>query len=69
MGTLAHDVMHDLVEHVGGRGRPNITWLNDIAEWTGIGITTWVREAEERQRWRRLVVSSKCPDGRPRPPE
>ena len=35
-----------------------------IAEWTVIGIITCVREAEDRQKWRKIVKSSKCPKGR-----
>ena len=38
-GSLAHYVMHGRVEDVSGRGRPKRTWLTDIAEQTGIGIT------------------------------
>ena len=40
------------------RGRPN-----RIAQLTWIGITEYVREAEDRQEWRRIVKSSKCPSG------
>ena len=32
---FAHYVMNGLAEGARGRGRPNISWLNDIAEWTG----------------------------------
>ena len=52
-GSLACDV---LVEDARGRGRPNITWLTDIAEWTGIGITC-VRGDEDRQKYRKIVKS------------
>ena len=49
----------DVVKCARGRGRPTRTWLTDIAEWTGIWITTFVRETEDRQKWRKIVVSSK----------
>ena len=32
-----------------------------MKEWTGIGITTCVREAKDRHKWRKIVKLSKCP--------
>ena len=46
VGLLAYDVMHGLVEGARGQGRPNRTWLTDIARRTGIGTTACVRLAE-----------------------
>ena len=40
---------------------PKRTWLSDITEWTGIGITTCMRETEDRQKWRKIAKSSKWP--------
>ena len=35
------------------------TWLStDIAEWMEIGITACLREAENRQKWRKIVCKS-----------
>ena len=42
-----------------GRGRPTRTWLRHIAEWTGIGNTTCVKEAESRKKSRKTVKSPK----------
>ena len=64
-GSLAHDVMHGLVEGTRGRGRPKRTWLRDITDWTGIGITECVKEAEDRQKWRK-IVNPLNPKGRPK---
>ena len=55
-------MLHGLVGGARGGLRPKIPWLTDIAEWTEIGITIRVREAEDRQKWRRLVTSIKCPN-------
>ena len=49
-------------EGARGRGMPTRTWFDDIAEWMGIGITTCEREAEDRQKWRKIVKSSKVPE-------
>ena len=43
-GLPAHDVTGE-----GARGPGRRRRLTDIAEWTRIGITTCVREAENRQ--------------------
>ena len=40
------------------------TWVTDIAEWTGIGITACVRETEDQQEWREMGKSSKGPNSR-----
>ena len=37
-GSLAHDVMHGMVEGASGRGRPKRTCLTDIAEWTALEL-------------------------------
>ena len=42
--SLTHDAMHGGMEHTRVRGRPKRTSLADIAEWTGIGITEYMRE-------------------------
>ena len=55
-----------LVERARGRGKPKRTWFTDIAEWTGIGITACVREAEDRQKWGKIAKSSKCIEGQQR---
>ena len=66
-GLLAHDAMHGLVEYaIRGRGRPKKTWINGIAEWTRTGITSCLREAEDRQKWRKIFELSKCTNGRQR---
>ena len=38
-------------------------WLRDIAELTGIGIKTCLREAEDQGKWRMIVTSSKADKG------
>ena len=54
--------MHGTVGGARGGGRPTIPWLTDIAEWTAIGNTVCVREAEDLHTWRKIVKSLKCPN-------
>ena len=35
--------------------------VNNIAEWTGIGITAYVREAEDWQKWRKMLSHQNAP--------
>ncbi|GFO36019.1 hypothetical protein PoB_006252400 [Plakobranchus ocellatus] len=37
------------------RGRPKKRWENNISEWRGLKLHDALREAENRERWRRLV--------------
>ena len=63
-GTLAHTIMHGSVEGKRTRGRPKHTWLDDITNWTGHSIVTNLRVAENRDNWKKRVMTSKCPNGR-----
>ena len=54
---------YGLGEGAQGQGRPQRPWFTDIAEWTWIRITTCLREAEDRQKWRKIAKSSKSPNG------
>ena len=40
------------------RGRQRKRWEDNICEWTGLGLSDTVRKAEEREEWRRLVITS-----------
>ena len=40
------------------RGRPRLTWMNDVIEWTGVKTYENVkRTAEDRDKWRAIVVN------------
>ena len=62
-GSLAHTIMHGSTEGIRPRGRPKLNWLRNIQEWTGQNITECIRVAENRERWKRLMTVSKCPNG------
>ena len=62
-GTLAHTIMHGMVEGRRGRGRPRGSWLNNIASWTRRTMVECVRKTGDRETWREIVNSSKCPNG------
>ena len=37
------------------RGRPRRTWLDDVKEWTGLGINKYSHIANDRKAWRTLA--------------
>ena len=61
--SLAHTIMHGSIEGSRRRGHPKLTWLRSIQEWTELNITECIRVAENRERRKRLVTVSKCPNG------
>lgn len=62
-GTLAHTIMHGMVPGSRSRGRPKGSWTGDVKEWTGLSMKECMKEAEERDGWKRRIYSSKCPNG------
>jgi hypothetical protein len=56
---LAHlQILEGRVEGKRNVGRPNRTWMDDILKWTGLESYGEVkRAAEERQRWKLMVVN------------
>jgi len=46
------------VEGKKNRGRPRLTWMNDVIEWTGLKTyENLKRTAEDRDKWRAIVVN------------
>ena len=39
-GNLATTILQESVDGKRGRGRPRTTWLKNIADWTGLQLTT-----------------------------
>ena len=55
---LAKTFLHGTVQGGRRRGRQRKRWEDNICGWTGLGLSDTVRKAEEREEWRRLVVTS-----------
>ena len=55
---LAKTFLQGTVQGGRRRGRQRKQWEDNICEWTGLGLSNTVRKAEEREEWRRLVVTS-----------
>ena len=56
--ALAKTFLQGTVQDGRRRGRQRKQWEDNICEWTGLGLSDTVRKAEEREEWRRLVVTS-----------
>ena len=55
---LAKTVLQGTVQGGRRRGRQRKRWEDNIKEWTGLGWNIIRRKAENRERWRKLVVKS-----------
>ena len=55
---LAKTFLQGAVQGGRRRDRQRKRWEDNICEWTGLGLSDTVRKAEEREEWRRLVVTS-----------
>ena len=55
---LAKTFLQGTVQGGRRRGRQRKRWEDIICEWTDLGLSDTVRKAEEREKWRRLVVTS-----------
>ena len=47
------------------KGRQRKRWESNIKEWTGMDFTSSTRTAEDRTRWKRIVVKSSVVPKRP----
>ena len=48
------------------KGRQKKRWEDNIKEWTGMGFASSARTAEDRTRWKGIVVKSSVVPQRPR---
>ena len=37
------------------RGRPKMTWIDNIKSWTGLSLTELTRKVVDRHQWRKIV--------------
>jgi len=55
---LAKTILQGTVQGGRRRGRPRKNWGDNITEWTGLQLRNTLREAEDREGWRKLVAKS-----------
>ena len=55
---LAETILQGTVQGGRRRGRQRKRWVVNIKEWTGLEWNIILREAENREEWRKLVVKS-----------
>ena len=55
---LAKTILQGTVQGVRRRGRQRKRWEDNVKEWTGLEWNIILRKAENREKWRKLVVKS-----------
>ena len=55
---LAKTILQGTVQGGRRRGRPRKNWGDNISEWTGLQLRNTLREAEDREGWRKLAAKS-----------
>ena len=45
----------ELIQGSRTRGRPKMTWIDNIKSWTGLSLTELTRKVEDRHQWRKIV--------------
>ena len=62
-GGLAKTILQGSVQGGRKRGRQKKRWEDNIKEWTGLSFSDSQRAAQDRDKWRVLVCSSRwCPN-------
>ena len=55
---LAKTILQGTVKWERGQGRQRRRWEDNIREWTGLEFAMSQRAAENREKWREMVVNS-----------
>ena len=55
---LAKTILQGTVQGGRRRGRQKRRWENDISDWTGLKLSSALRQAEDREEWRKVVGRS-----------
>ena len=63
--SLSKTILQGTVEGKRKRGRQRKSWIDNIKEWTDCPADHLIRMAEDRERWRSLVVESSLAPLRP----
>ena len=64
--TLANTILQGWVTGSRKPGRQRKQWLDNVLEWTGLGVEEALRVADVRQIWRTMIRdSARLPDDDP----
>ena len=63
--SLAKTILQGTVQGKRRKGRQKKRWEDNIKEWTGMDFASSTRAAEDRTRWKGIVVKSSVVPRRP----
>ena len=55
--SLEKEIMQGTMPGTRARGRPRMTWMDNVKTWTGLTLEESVRRTEDRDQWRKYVWS------------
>ena len=55
--SLAKTIMQGFVEGTRRKGRPRKEWMDNICEWTGCELQDLLRQADDRDEWKRRTAT------------
>jgi len=53
--SLEKDILEGIMPGTWRRGRPRISWRDNIGDWTGMSMKEVLSSVQDRDRWRRAV--------------
>jgi len=53
--SLEKDILEGRMPGTRRRGRPRISWRDNIGDWTGMSLKELLSSVQDRDRWRRAV--------------
>ena len=59
--SMSKTILHGSIEGIRRRDRPKMQWQDNIVKWTGLDINKAMRAAENRERWKKIVMKSTAP--------
>ncbi|KAG1683689.1 putative uncharacterized transposon-derived protein F52C9.6 [Nymphon striatum] len=58
-GSLAHTIIHGMVEGSRKRGRPKTSWIANIKEYSNKTIADCIKISQKKEEWKKTGVTSK----------
>ena len=55
---LVSDIAQGKIEGKRGRGRPKISYMDNMKQWTGMSMRETIHACYDREEWRKVVMKA-----------